>query len=196
MAMSGVFAIMTPGLEHPTRPVRTPIRDRRQTGVARGMGLALLVVILTLAVSWSFAPTLSPSDRVLRAVAAATVAALWLAAAIGHVAILRFESPADIDAAASGSPDSPRVAMAQAVLRNTLEQVVLAIPAYLALAWVIEGSGAMVPMLAALFSVGRTLFWANYARGAVVRAFGFALGFYSSVAALVIILVALVGRLV
>ncbi|MDR6114265.1 MULTISPECIES: MAPEG family protein [unclassified Sphingomonas] len=187
---------MIPGPDYPTRPVRHPIRDRRQTGVARGMAAALAVVLLTLLVSWSLGHSLSATDRVLRAVAASTVAALWLAAAIGHVAALRFESPADIDAAAGGSVDSPRVAIANAVLRNTLEQVVLAIPAYLALAWVVEGSGAMVPMLAALFSVGRTLFWANYARGAAARAFGFALTFYSSVAALVIVLVALVGRLI
>ncbi|WP_267434638.1 MAPEG family protein [Sphingomonas sp. GM_Shp_1] len=190
---------MIPGPDdpgHPTRPVRGPVKDRRQTGVARGMAAALAVVILTLAVSWSVGSTLSSTDRVLRAVAAATVAALWLAAAIGHVAALRFDSPADIDAAAGGSGDSPRVAMANAVLRNTLEQVVLAIPAYLALAWVVEGSGAMIPTLAALFSVGRTLFWASYARGAAARAFGFALTFYSSVAALVIVVMALVGRLV
>ena len=102
---------MIPGPDypsHPARPARGPIRDRRQSGVARGMGVALLVVILTLAVSWSFAPILSPTDRVLRAVAAATVAALWLAAAIGHVAALRFESPAprapaaDVDARGTG----------------------------------------------------------------------------------------------
>lgn len=159
------------------------------------MAAALAIVILTLLVGWSIGHPLSSTDRVLRAVAAATVAALWLAAAIGHVAALRFESPADIDGAAGGSPDSPRIAITQAVLRNTLEQVVLAIPAYLALAWVVEGSGAMIPLLAALFSVGRTLFWANYARGAVARAFGFALTFYSSVAALIIVLVTLVGRL-
>jgi len=160
------------------------------------MAAALVVVMLTLLVGWSIGHPLSPTDRVLRAVAASTVAALSLAATIGHVAALRFESPADIDAAAGGSLDSPHIAIAQAVLRNTLEQVVLAIPAYLALAWVVEGSGALIPLLAALFSVGRTLFWANYARGAVARAFGFALGFYSSVAALVIVLVTLVGRLI
>ncbi|WP_322964934.1 MAPEG family protein [Sphingomonas fuzhouensis] len=190
---------MIPGPDYPgypTRPARAPVRDRRQSGVARGMAAALAVVVLTLVVSWSVASPLSPTDRVLRAVAAATVAALWLAATIGHVAALRFESPADIDAAAGGSADSPRVAIAQAVLRNTLEQVVLAIPAYLALAWVVEGSGTMIPALAALFSVGRTLFWSNYARGAAARSFGFALTFYSSVASLVIVLVALVGRLV
>ncbi len=195
--MSGVLHVMIPGPDTPPpRPVRPPIRDRRQTSVAKGMTAALAVVVLTLLLGGSLAPTLSPTDRVLRAVAASTVAALWLAAAIGHVAALRFASPADIDAAASGSPDSPRVAIAQAVLRNTLEQVVLAIPGYLALAWVVEGSGAMIPLLAALFSVGRTLFWANYARGATARAFGFALTFYSSVAALVTVLVALVGRLI
>ena len=194
--MSGVLRAMIPGPDHPTRPLRTPIRDRRQAGVARAMAAALGVVVLSLLVGWTLGHPLSPTDRMLRAVAASTVAALWLAAAIGHVAALRFESPADIDAAASGSPDSPRVAMAQAVLRNTLEQVVVAIPAYLALAWVVEGSGAMIPMLAALFSVGRALFWANYARGAVARAFSFALGFYSSVAGLVIVLAALVGRLI
>lgn len=187
---------MIPGPDHPTRPVRTAIRDRRQSGVARGMAAALALVLLTLLTSWSLGHPLSATDRVLRAVAAATVAALWLAVAIGHVAALRFQSPADIDAAAGGNADSPRLAIAQAVLRNTLEQVVLAIPAYLALAWVVEGSGAMIPMLAALFSVGRTLFWANYTRGAAARAFGFALGFCSSVAGLVIVLVALVGRLI
>lgn len=186
---------MIPGPDTPTRPVRPPIRDRRQSGVAKGMAAALAVVILTLLVGASIAPSMSATDRVLRAVAASTVAALWLAAAIGHVAMLRFQSPADIDAAAGGHGDSPRVAIANAVLRNTLEQVVLAIPAYLALAWVVEGSGATVPMLAALFSVGRTLFWAHYTRGAVARALGFALTFYSSVAALVVVMIALVGRL-
>lgn len=159
------------------------------------MAAALAVVLLTLLISWTAGPLLSPADRLLRAVAAATVAALWLAAAIGHVAAQRFDSPADIDAAAGGGIETPGVRIANAVLRNTLEQVVLAIPAYLALAWVVEGSGAMIPALAALFSVGRTLFWANYARGAAARAFGFALTFYSSVAGLVIVLVALVGQL-
>ncbi|WP_312490144.1 hypothetical protein [Sphingomonas sp.] len=45
---------MIPGPDYPgypTRPARGPIRDRRQRGVARGMGAALLVVILTLVVS-------------------------------------------------------------------------------------------------------------------------------------------------
>lgn len=195
--MSGVLHAMIPGPDTPPpRPVRPPIRDRRQTSVAKGMAAALAVVVLTLLLGGSLAPTLSPTDRVLRAAAASTVVALWLAAAIGHVAMLRFESPADIDAAAGGRSDSPRVAIANAVLRNTLEQVVLAIPAYLALAWVVERSGVIVPMLAALFSVGRTLFWANYARGAAARAFGFALSFYSSVAALVIVMVLLAGRLI
>jgi hypothetical protein len=54
----------------------------------------------------------------------------------------------------------------------------------------------MIPALAGLFSVGRMLFWANYARGAAARAFGFALTFYASVAALLIVLLALVARLV
>ncbi|MEJ8631010.1 MAPEG family protein [Sphingomonas sp. I4] len=160
------------------------------------MAAALVVVMLTLLVGWGIGHPLSPTDRLLRAVAASTVAALWLAATIGHVAALRFEiarrhrrggrpqprftayhhraGGIAQHAGAGGAGDSR---LSGAGLGG-------------------GGSGALIPLLAALFSVGRTLFWANYARGAVARAFGFALGFYSSVAALVIVLVALVGRLI
>ena len=125
-----------------------------------------------------------------RALAAAVLVPLvTLAAAIGNVARLRFFSPADI----GGDDGSLRVQQANAMLRNTVEQAVLAIPTYALLAWTRTGGAALLLTLAALFGIGRLLFWRGYARGAAGRALGFALTFYPTVGALVIAAANVIG---
>src|SRR5208282_616348 len=75
---------------------------------------------------------------------------------------------------------------AAALLQNTMEQVAIAVPAHFGLAIFYGGRPIMVPVLGGLFCLGRFLFWSGYARGAVGRAFGFALTFYPSVGALLL----------
>ncbi len=82
-----------------------------------------------------------------------------------------------------------------AVLQNTLEQVVLAVVAHLGLAAVLEGSGPLIVALVVLFCIGRALFWAGYAKGAAARALGFALTFYPSAFALLIAIAVTLTRL-
>jgi len=130
------------------------------------------------------------SARLLIAAKTDLFVVLWLAAAISNVARLRFFSPIDIAGSASG-PGSQNIQVAMAFLRNTLEQVCVAIPAHLALATLYLGSPMLVPVLGGLFCVGRPLFWIGLRRGPPVRALGFALTFYPSVGALLLCLIIL-----
>jgi hypothetical protein len=70
--------------------------------------------------------------------------------------------------------------------QNTLEQVVLAVIAWfgLALALPAERMG-IIPVLAALFAIGRLLFWAGYQIHPSARAIGFGLTAVPSAVALV-----------
>jgi hypothetical protein len=164
--------------------------DARQHGVARGMGAALAIAILLLVVGLRYGTVMAPVDRFARVGAGAAVMALWLAAAIGNVARLRFFSPQDIGAARGAQAGGP-VARAVAILQNTLEQYVLAVAAQVGLAVAFDRAELAIALLAGSFSVGRALFWTGYARGAAARAFGFALTFYPSVLALLSTVVAL-----
>ncbi|EPX79857.1 MAPEG family protein [Litoreibacter arenae] len=84
----------------------------------------------------------------------------------------RAESPADID---------------QRVLRNTVEQGMLAV-----LLWPLIGSvlgGGAVLFLGASFAVTRVMFWLGYHISPPLRAFGFAAGFYPTITLLIAALV-------
>ncbi len=131
---------------------------------------------------WSGMPT---AERLGLAAKTDLFVVLWLAIAISDVARRRFISPLDIKGSSEG-PGSPEIRNANAFLQNTLEQVAIAVPAHVALALYYRGSAAIVPAFGALFCVGRLLFWIGYRRGAVARAFGFAITFYPSVAALIV----------
>lgn len=164
---------------------------QEQRGVALRMAAALCVTVLV-AATCLYRGAAAPSTLVerLTVTARADVFVLcWLAAAIGNVARLRFFSADDIAGSGAGAATA-RVDRARAVLQNTLEQVVLAVPIHVALAMLVRSSVPLIIALAILFSTGRLLFWAGYARGAKARAFGFALTFYPSVAGLSIAIVA------
>lgn len=163
-----------------------------QAGVLRGMlgGLVATVAGLTLA-------TGAAPERLLPApgVAAALRHALaWdllllacLAAIIARLANHRFFTPADI-AGGGLSADTAGARVLQAILQNTLEQVVLGMGVHLAWAATMPRAWqAAVPVAAILFAGGRVLFWRGYARGAPARALGFALTFYPSVGMLLLI---------
>ncbi|QJU60720.1 MAPEG family protein [Sphingomonas sp. AP4-R1] len=156
--------------------------------------LCLTLLAMAAALHWGAAASRPLPDRLMIAAGADVFVLGWLAATIGNVARLRFFSAADI--AGSGTTGGTvAVSRANALLQNTLEQVALAIPVHVALAMLIASSALLIIVLAALFAVGRLLFWIGYANGARSRAFGFALTFYPSVCGLVIAAVAAVRLL-
>ena len=160
---------------------------QEQRGVAFGMGAAASLAIISLTAALVLSPSnanaLPLPDRLKLALTCDLFVVVWLAIAIGNVARLRFFSAQDI-AGSAFTEQSQRVRVASAFLQNTLEQVTLAVPVHLALACLVEGTTYVFPVLAALFSLGRLLFWIGYEHGARARAFGFALSFYPSLGAL------------
>jgi hypothetical protein len=159
---------------------------REQRGVALAMAAALAVTITSLGIVMTNSMPLSaPFDvRLQSALRADLFVLLWLMAAIGNVARLRFFSQSDIAGSGVGSGTEP-VRIANAILQNTLEQVFLAIGAHLIVTSIIPWSIPLVHTLVGLFVIGRLLFWLGYRHGAKGRAFGFALSFYPTALTLI-----------
>jgi hypothetical protein len=161
------------------------------------MAAAALLAIIALSAALALSPsdTLLPlTDRLKLALTCDLFVVVWLALAVGNVARLRFFSAEDI-AGSALTQQSQRVRIASAVLQNTLEQVVLAIPTHLTLACLLEGYSYVFPVLVTLFGLGRLLFWLGYEHGAKARAFGFALTFYPSLGALFVAICSAAGLL-
>lgn len=106
--------------------------------------------------------------------------ALCLIASIGALGNHRFYTPADIGGAGL-TQGTPQARVLQAILQNTLEQVVTAV--LVQGAWAVlmpsRWQGA-VGAASCLFVLGRVMFWRGYAAGAGSRAFGFGCTFYPS----------------
>lgn len=154
---------------------------RTQGGVAAGMAAGFAV---TLAVFlWPSLPAV-PADaeaRIALWLACALLASVWLLIGIALLARHRFFTPADIDGGGLAE-GTARARLLQTLIQNTLEQCVLAIPAYGAWLWLAPaGRGGLVVPCAACFALGRLLFFAGYSRGAPYRALGFTLAFYPTV---------------
>ncbi|CCD88249.1 conserved membrane protein of unknown function [Bradyrhizobium sp. ORS 285] len=169
---------------------------REQRQVAAGMAAAALTAIVAIGLAlWQGGGAAQPAaERLATALRLDLFVIVWLLAAIGNVARMRFFSAQDIAGSATTTA-SEAVRRGNAILQNTLEQVVLAIPVHLGLAAALPQPGLLLVTLVVLFGGGRLLFWLGYARGAAGRAFGFALTFYPTAFALVIGLVlVLTGR--
>lgn len=166
---------------------------KEQHRVAFGMGAAaaatLALLLLLVLVQPIPLPDLSTSAARLAFVARADILVFaWLGVAIANVARLRFLLATDI-AGGAQTTASPAVLRANALLQNTLEQVVFAAGSHYALAVQLPtGWMIVLPGLVGLFCVGRALFWLGYRHGAAARAFGFAMTFYPSVGACVVAL--------
>lgn len=168
---------------HPAAPLR-----RTQNGVSRGIGIALGLTIATVILGYSRSYAAELESRLATLGIAVLVLGLWVAAAIGDVARRRFVSDAAID---GRNGKDTGVDTANAILRNTVEQAVLAGLAYGALTLLSDHARVPVALFAACFSAGRLLFWTGYRDGAEARALGFGLTFYPSVAALLMAATAL-----
>jgi hypothetical protein len=181
----GVNDGVTDGVTGPVVPLR-----RKQNGVARGIGIALGLTIAAAILGYSRSAAATLESRAATLGIAALVLGLWVAAAIGDVARRRFASHGAIDGRdrADAGVDG-----ANAVLRNTVEQALLAGLAYTALTLLSDHARVPVALFAACFSAGRLLFWTGYRDGAEARSLGFGLTFYPSIAALLMAVMALVG---
>jgi hypothetical protein len=154
-----------------------------QMGIVRGSALALLLAGAVLAAAWAWLPPewvgaaygLAAGDRLAYALKTELPVFLWLAGAVRAVSSRRFKSPADIGGSAFWPP-SPNLAIPLAVLQNSLEQTVLFLGAHLILATVLrDGELIVLPVMVALYLVGRITFAWGYRRGASGRAFGMTL---------------------
>lgn len=175
--------------------------EQKAIAVRSALAIGATVAAVTSAWLWfppallGATPDMATADRLAYALKADLLIFLWLGGCLRTVASIRFRSDADRPGAAYGPP-SPRLAVPAAVLQNSLEQTVLAVGAHLVLATVLRGEEMiLLPVLVALYLVGRVLFAVGYARGAAARAFGMALTGASTIGAFGITLVLLgLGR--
>lgn len=163
--------------------------SEKQAGVLRGISLAAGVTVSAFALILVFQPAVIDNNmiesRITFASISVLIVTLCLAASIAALARHRFFSAEDIDGGSSTSTEEAR--LLQSILQNTLEQTVLAIPAYFLFAVLAPLSWlGMLPVAALLFLIGRILFWRGYAQGAARRAVGFGLTFYPTVLLLLI----------
>jgi len=150
------------------------------------MAGALLVTVAIVATALTFGSAAPLSRRLATAIMVDLTVVAWLAGGIANVARLRFFSPTDI--AGGGRTEASTVVRdASAILQNSLEQVVLAIPVHFAAAVVMERSATLLIALGLTFTIGRIAFWRGYAHGAQARAFGFALTFYPTIVTLFVV---------
>ena len=152
-----------------------------QMGIIRASALALAAAGLVGGYVWLPPKSLGLSavmdfgERIAFTLKADILMFIWLAGCVGRVSRGRFYSPADIRGSAFGPP-SRAIAVRAAVLQNSLEQTVLAFGGHLSLAALLRGLDlVLIPLLVALFLVGRVTFAFGYAKGASGRAFGMAL---------------------
>ncbi|OYX71162.1 MAG: hypothetical protein B7Y95_13595 [Rhizobiales bacterium 32-66-11] len=152
-------------------------------GIIRASALALALAAASLGAGYVWLPPglfeLNPAmdfgERIAFALKADILVFIWLAGCVGAVSRGRFYSPTDIEGSAFGPP-SRAIAVRAAVLQNSLEQTVLAFGGHLILAALLRGLElTLIPLLVALFLVGRVAFAFGYAKGASGRAFGMAL---------------------
>lgn len=157
--------------------------------VRRGAVLAFALTLAVCAASLLLVPRLMAlpvelAPRLALAIQTSVPHLLCVLVAIRLVSSGRYRSAADIAGSAAGPP-SPQLAVKMAFLQNTLEQAFVGVCAHLVLASVAGGRVlALMIASAALFPIGRLLFYRGYAGGAGSRALGMALTALPSLACL------------
>jgi uncharacterized MAPEG superfamily protein len=155
--------------------------EAKRAAVLRQIPLGLALGFGTVGLLYVLVPPLegvdTPADRMMVALRCAGVAALTLFAGIQAVAGQRGRSAA-IDPIA-GAGQEPRALLIHArYTQNTLEQLVLFVLVLGALSTYLDaGSIHLLPILTAVFILGRVLFWVGYLRDPMLRSPGMAIGF-------------------
>lgn len=162
--------------------------NRDQRIVAAGMAGATVFSALFLIVGWAVDPFPPPAaetlaERLAYAVRCDVFAALALLAGIARVAAQRFFEN-EIDG--SVAPHTRSLEIHRTYIQNTTEQFLLLLVAHLAFAAVEPASRLrLLPLLVALFLIGRAAFWIGYFHSPPSRAFGFGTTFYPTIGVLV-----------
>ena len=153
---------------------------RRRASVLAGMAGGLVWAVLVL---WAGQQVRVPAFALVPALSLAFLGpGLVLAVMVGRIAQRRFFDAALIEGAAP--PPGSAAEIDRRVLVNTVEQTVLALSLWPALAVLLGTAGAGVAVtLGAAFVPARLVFWAGYHCAPVLRGFGFAATFYPSVGA-------------
>lgn len=158
------------------------ILTSKQVGVLKGMVFgaisAIVILLLGSTLEWVSLDHSNDLARIKFAMTSVLFPALFLLLSIARLARHRFFTPEDIDGSAL-SEGTEQAKLLQSLLQNTLEQLSLAVIAYLAWAVVMPAQClSVIPLAAIAFSLGRILFFVGYKKGAASRAAGFALTFY------------------
>jgi hypothetical protein len=150
-------------------------------GIAAACVFSAAFVLVALRLPLFEAPAAATeAERVAYALRCDFWAALALLAGIGRIANQRFVAD-EIDG--SVPPRARSLEVHRAYLQNTTEQLLLLVFAHVGLALAADAASLrLVPILVALFLVGRAAFWIGYLRSPPARAFGFATTFYPTVA--------------
>ena len=160
---------------------------RKQVLVAVGAtaAVAVLLLLYNSGIALRF-PTPTGDDEAARLAFAARwmlVPGFCLLAGLALTANRRFFSADAIDG--SPAPQSKTLQINLRYNQNTLEQTVLAAIAWTGLALALRHEQlGLIPLLAIFFATGRATFWLGYLIAPWARAFGLALTFYPTVAAL------------
>ena len=165
--------------------------DSEQLGILRGSAFAAGAAVTVVAAGYALIPpewfglnaAMTTGDRIAFALKADLPLFIWLAWCVRAVSKTRFWSSVDRKGSAYGKPSSA-IVVPLAILQNSLEQTVLALGAHLVLATVLRGPELLIiPLLVALYLVGRVAFLLKYSEGAAGRSFGMALTAAPTVAA-------------
>ena len=153
-----------------------------QSAVAARIAAGLAVTAVIWAVAWAL-PLQEPTDRTWWLLVSTIAPTIGLAVGIAFVARHRFLHPEAIDGDDPAQDETLR--RAQAYLRNTTEQTLLAALVYPLMAFALPTALLpALPLSALAFLAGRLGFARGLGRSARYRALGFALTFYPALAGL------------
>lgn len=154
--------------------------DRKNYLIGTGAALVWSIALIWIGSTMISIP---PFSRILVQPFFTLAPGLVLLAMIAAVAIRRWRDPERMD----GGPPVPgsRLDIDLRVLRNTLEQAVLAVCLWPPLSYILLSNGLGVVMaLSVGFALARLAYWVGYHYSAPLRAFGFGATFYPTVLAM------------
>lgn len=169
-------------------------RSIRRAGVVSLLALACAVPLSYFLMPMLFEFPIELSERLAFAAQSSVFVLLCVVVGIGMVSTARRFSPQDINGSAA-RPPSQDIAIYVAFLQNTLEQAVIAVGLYFALATLLSGAWlSLLPVGVLFFVVGRVLFFRGYSKGVAGRALGMVLTMIPTVLGYLLILVLMAFR--